>query len=163
MAIDVRPAVPDDARGIALVHVRGWQEAYAHLVPAESLARLSVPQRELRWREILAGDRTQSWVATDDGAVVGFADAGISNEDDTRGRLILWSIYILASHYGTGIGQRLLDAVLDDRPAVLWVADDNPRARAFYERNGFRVDGVTKVGPLAGTDVLETRMARSLC
>ena len=160
MTIDIRSATVDDARGIAEVHVGGWQEAYAHLVPAESLARLSVDQRELRWREILAGDRTNTWVATDGGVVVGFADAGPATEDDIKGRLMLWSIYVLASHYGTGAGQRLLDAALGAEPAVLWVADDNPRARAFYARNGFRPDGVTKTGPLAGTDILEVRLTR---
>jgi GNAT superfamily N-acetyltransferase len=70
------------------------------------------------------------------------------------------SIYVVASHYGSGAGQRLLDAALGDLPAFLWVADDNPRARAFYARNGFVPDGTTKVGPVAGTPVLEVRLVR---
>lgn len=50
-------------------------------------------------------------------------------------------INILASHYGMGVGQALLDAAIGDRPASLWVAEDNPRAQAFYRRNGFALDG----------------------
>jgi hypothetical protein len=50
--------------------------------------------------------------------------------------------------------------VLGDSPASLWIANDNPRARAFYERNRFEPDGVTKLGPLAGTQVLEARLVR---
>ena len=160
MTLDVRRAVPADAGGIAEVHVQGWREAYAHLVPADNLARLSVEQRELRWKEIIQLPDADIWVATEQGAVVGFAGAGPNREPDPPRNVELQSLYVLASHYGTGTGQRLLDAVLGDAPASLWVADDNPRARAFYARNGFVPDGTTKMGPLAGTDILEARLVR---
>jgi GNAT superfamily N-acetyltransferase len=160
MTIEVRPAVLADAQGIAEVHVQGWREAYAHLVPAENLARLSVDQRELRWNEILLLPEAVIWVATDDERVVGFAWSGRSQESNAPRDLELQAIYLLANHHGTGAGQRLLHAVLGDVPATLWVAEDNPRARAFYARNGFQPDGTTKVGPLAGTDILEIRLVR---
>ena len=59
--------------------------------------------------------------------------------------LELWGIYLLAEYHGSGIGQALLDAAVGDRPASLWVAEDNPRARAFYSRNGFEPDGGRRV------------------
>ena len=40
----VRDAELRDARGIAEVHVRSWQAAYAGIIPDEELARLSVDQ-----------------------------------------------------------------------------------------------------------------------
>jgi GNAT superfamily N-acetyltransferase len=160
MTIDVRPAVLTDARGIAEVHVSAWREAYAHLVPAEALARLSVDQRELRWRELLANAGVTIWAAVDDGDVVGFARSAPSREADGPRDLELPEIYVLASHYGTGAGQKLIDVALEGRPAYLWVADDNPRARAFYARNRFQPDGATKTGPLAGTAILEARLVR---
>ena len=160
MTIEVRRAVQADARAIAEVHVRGWQEAYAHLAPAENLARLSVAQRELRWSEIVQLEDASIWVALDDGRVIGFAGSSPSRDDDAPRGLELQSIYVLASHHGTGAGQALLEAALGDAPAFLWVADDNPRARAFYARNGLFPDGVTKVGPVAGTEILEARLVR---
>jgi GNAT superfamily N-acetyltransferase len=159
MTIDVRPAVAADARGIAEVHVQGWREAYPHLVPAEALARLSVEQRELRWREILEQPES-TWVAVDDGRVIGFAGSGPGQHAENPRPVELHSIYILASHYGTGAGQRLLDAAIGDAPAFLWVASDNPRARAFYERNGFVADGAVDEHSLAGTPVQASRMVR---
>jgi ribosomal protein S18 acetylase RimI-like enzyme len=160
MTVVVRRAELSDARGIAEVHVQAWREAYAHLVPAESLARLSVDQRELRWRELVVTPGISLWVATEGNRVVGFARSSPARDADAPRDRELPEIYVLASHYGTGAGQRLLDAALGDQPAFLWVADDNPRARAFYVRNGFYPDGTTKVGPLAGTDILETRLVR---
>jgi GNAT superfamily N-acetyltransferase len=160
VTVDVRPAVLADARGIAEVHVLSWQETYAHLVPRETLAGLSVEQRELRWAQILARPGLAIAVATEDGTIVGFATANTEGEPSQPRDRELESIYLLAGRHGSGLGQRLLDAVLGDAPAFLWVADDNPRARAFYARNGFVPDGTTKVGPVAGTPVLEVRMVR---
>jgi ribosomal protein S18 acetylase RimI-like enzyme len=160
MTIEVRPAELRDAPGIAGVHVRGWQETYAHLVPAEDLDRMRVEQRELRWREILTGDDSETWVAADGDVVVGFAGTSPGRDDDSPRPLELQSIYVLASHHGTGAGQRLLDAALGDRPAFLWVARDNPRANAFYARNGFGPDGATDTHSLLGTPVEAIRLVR---
>ncbi len=41
----------------------------------------------------------------------------------------------------TGAGQLLLDAAIGAGDAYLWMMDDNPRAEAFYLRNGFVRDG----------------------
>ncbi|MDO5635604.1 MAG: GNAT family N-acetyltransferase [Micrococcus sp.] len=52
------------------------------------------------------------------------------------------TIYVMPSMRGSGLGQRLLDALLPDRrSAYLWVMTANPGAIRFYERNGFVADG----------------------
>jgi ribosomal protein S18 acetylase RimI-like enzyme len=71
----------------------------------------------------------------------------------------LYALYVLSTCYGHGVGQALLDQVLGERPAQLWVARDNARARRFYERNGFTADGTEQVDPdLDG--LVEIRMVR---
>ena len=44
--VTIRPAAEGDAAGIARVHVRSWQEAYAGIVPEAYLASLDVDQRD---------------------------------------------------------------------------------------------------------------------
>jgi hypothetical protein len=44
----------------------------------------------------------------------------------------------------------------------LWVLRDNARARRFYERSGFRADGVEEPYEVAGVAVPEVRYAREL-
>jgi RimJ/RimL family protein N-acetyltransferase len=46
--------------------------------------------------------------------------------------------------------------------AVLWVLDDNPRARRFYEKHGWSPDGATKTGRHLGVDTAEVRYRISL-
>ena len=71
----------------------------------------------------------------------------------------LYVLYVHAADHGTGAGPALLRAVLDQaEPAALWVADPNPRAQAFYRRNGFVADGTTQVQD----GVREIRMLREV-
>jgi len=78
------------------------------------------------------------WLATDDDWVVGV----LSREGEWVKQL-----YVAPGRTGLGIGQRLLDAFLDEArsasiPVVrLWTFQRNAGARRFYERNRFAAIG----------------------
>lgn len=158
--LTVRAAALDDAAGIARVHLQAWRESYAHLLPAGTLAGLQQGPREERWRAIIAAATSDTWVACEGKDIIGWASAGAGRDDDGPRPWELKGIYVLASHYGSGAGQMLLDAAVGDAGAYLWIAEDNPRAFAFYRRNGFVPDGATAVHELAGTPVRILRMVR---
>ena len=149
-----------DAAGIARVHLQAWRESYAHLLPASSLAELQHGPREAKWRGIITAATSDIWVACAGEDIVGWASAGAGRDDGGPRPRELEGIYVLASHYGSGAGQLLLDAAVGDAGAYLWIAEDNPRAFAFYRRNGFAADGATAVHELAGTPVRILRMVR---
>lgn len=44
--MNVRPAVPGDARAVADVHVRAWRAAYRGLLTDASLDELSVDEKQ---------------------------------------------------------------------------------------------------------------------
>ncbi|MET3949318.1 GNAT family N-acetyltransferase [Arthrobacter sp. UYEF36] len=156
----VRAAVLDDAAGIARVHLQAWRESYAHLLPASSLAGLQQGPREARWRGIITAATSDIWVACAGKEIVGWASAGAGRDDNGPRRRELEGIYVLASQYGSGAGQLLLDAAVGDAGAYLWIAEENPRAFAFYRRNRFVPDGATAVHELAGIPVRILRMVR---
>lgn len=146
---EVRPARPEDAEGMAHVHVQSWGETYRGIMPDEVLDHPeALSRRERMWTAILTDERYAAntvAVAEDDGRIVGIAMSGPSREEGADGWRELHVLYLLAAHHGTGIGRRLLQAVLPEKaPAMLWVADPNPRAQAFYRAAGFAPDGVTK-------------------
>ncbi len=168
MAVEIREPTPEDAEAIGRMHHASWVEAYGDLLPADFWASFAPESRVALWRRLLEDPRPErrTAVALVDGEVVGVALAGAATagEDNAyppvRERQ-LDILYVLAAHQGTGIAQRLLEAVLPPgTPAQLWVFERNPRARRFYERNGFVPDGTRHVfGPELG-DQPEVRLIR---
>lgn len=84
-----------------------------------------------------------------------------------QARAELYAIYVTPRQWSTGAGRALIDAVLERAAAggyaciSLWVLQDNPRARRFYERAGFRETGDSQsLDDLGG--VVEVRYERSL-
>jgi ribosomal protein S18 acetylase RimI-like enzyme len=157
--IVVRAATPADAADMARVHVRAWQQTYRGQMTDEVLdAPDFVERRERFWTRVLTDAELglQAAVAEHEGEIVGIALAGPAQGEATPHDWQLYNLYVLAEHHGSGAGQRLIDAVLEDRASVLWVADPNPRAQAFYRRNGFRPDGATQ-----GDAPREIRMVRA--
>jgi GNAT superfamily N-acetyltransferase len=156
----IRPGTADDAEGVARVQVASWQAAYAHALPRDQLAALSVEERAEQWR------RSPPIVADLDGEVVGFCSVGAARDEDADGEL--FAIYVLPDHWGAGVGRRLIEAGEDQlrrlghREAVLWVMDDNPRARRFYELAGWSADGQARDIEMFGFDIPEVRYAKSL-
>ncbi|MGY4642443.1 N-acetyltransferase family protein [Cellulomonas sp. URHB0016] len=146
----VRRADLEDVPALARVHVASWRETYRGVMRDEVLDDPElVESRERFWTVVISGegshDRTIV-LAEADGDVVGMALAGPPSEDDATWTRQLYVLYTLRAVHGSGAGAALLAAVLDpDAPAALWVADPNPRAQAFYRRQGFVPDGTSKV------------------
>lgn len=166
MARAVRLPRFDDAEAIARVHVDGWRQTYAGQLPDTAFGAEAVERRRRMWASILSAPdhpTRRVAVATADDVIVGIALADRPQEagDVSTGVVQqLYVLYLLRAHHGSGLGQRILDAVIDDGPALLWVAKDNPRAQAFYRRNGFTPDGTVIVDQDVPTFV-ECRMVRS--
>jgi GNAT superfamily N-acetyltransferase len=144
----VRPALADDAEALARLHLACWQDAYADLVDPERLAPYlrDVDGAVQRWHQILAGPARVRVAALDE-TLVGFATVRPATP---AAAAHLGAIYTRRSHWGTGLGQRLLDEALGDEPATLRVFRDNVRARRFYDRNGFVPDGTEAEEPYFG-------------
>lgn len=160
----VRPAVPDDAEGIAKVHVKSWQEAYVGLLPQATLDRQSVPARLRWWSGQLQEARDNRWtfVAIDPVfGVVGFA-GGIRAPRVMFGPAYkIPVLYVLQSHLRRGLGRKLMHALgnamaqCGPGDVALWSLASNKPARAFYEAVGGRLFAVLTErdhggAPLAG-------------
>lgn len=85
------------------------------------------------------------WVAEADDHIIGFSMAAHPQDEDDVRDVQLFMLYVLKEFHGTGAGQELLDASLGNQPSQLWMAKDNPRARRFYEKNGFEPDGAERI------------------
>jgi ribosomal protein S18 acetylase RimI-like enzyme len=158
--MDVRRVRLEEARAIAQVHAETWREAYEHVFGAGRLASVSIDARLAQWERILAAGQSDVFVAVADG-IVGFVSTGDSRDADAEAEL--FAIYVLPGAWGTGAGSALMRAGIEamrlraSGDAVLWVLDDNPRARRFYEREGWALDGERKEDEYLGLRVAEVR------
>lgn len=166
--VTVRIPDEDDAPALAGVNVRGWQAAYRDVMPQAFLQGLSVEQRSAGWRRWIASPETWTQVAVDDdGTLLGYVAFSAARDADAAGAAEIVAIYVDPPHWRRGVGAQLMAAaarVIADAGfarTVLWVLQDNPRARAFYERRGFRhdPDGVRSIS-IGGVELPELRYRR---
>ena len=164
--MEIRLATATDADGIARVQERTWQAAYRHVFPVPELDRGGFIQPQ-RWRDRIARPPSgwTTFVAEHDGAVTGFASVGPSR--DERGIGELYAIYVQPEEWSTGTGRALIERAEEQlrssyREATLWVLEDNPRARAFYERAGWSPDGERKSEERWGVRAPEVRYRKQL-
>jgi len=159
----IRTATLDDAPALGALHMACWREAYASHLSAEFLARNTPQSSAERWADTITRlereGRALPLIAEHEGALVGFAMSGDPRGENAPRETELYALYTRASTHGSGLGQRLFTEAIAGRPAFLWVLERNPRATAFYERNGFRFDGAAEKMPEFENQV-EHRMVR---
>jgi len=142
MTISIRLARPEDAPGIAKVHVDSWRTTYKGLIADDFLASLSYERRTQVWAENLADPQGTSFMyvaQTDTDEIVGFVSAGPEREGNPNYRGETYAIYLLQRVQGQGIGRRLMETAMEElckrgfTSMLLWVLKDNLTARKFYE------------------------------
>jgi ribosomal protein S18 acetylase RimI-like enzyme len=161
--MNIRTANLEDAFEIARIHVRSWQAAYADILAAEFLSRLSIADRTQRWRDILQKNASQTLVAHRNDDVVGFVSFGHwRTEGAEKSQGEIWALYAAPEVWGQGVGKALLMQALSGLRALgrndvlLWVLSKNHRGINFYRAFGFiSVPGSEKVLDMGGLEVEE--------
>jgi ribosomal protein S18 acetylase RimI-like enzyme len=165
--VTIRTATALDADEIARVQVESWRVAYEGIVPDEHLKGLDWREWAITRREQLeraAEDGVRVLVALDDGVLVGYVATGPerdSSPSSPPSGQEIYALYLAPEVWGQGIGHDLLSRAVSEVPVevpvTLWVLADNLRARAFYERQGFRTDGATTTIQRGGRELAEVR------
>ncbi len=138
----VRRVGPDDwvaLRGIRLEALADTPEAYG-----STLADVGTWADE-RWR--VMASRGANFLAELDGRVVGMVAGGVNSE--RPGTRWMYAMYVTPEARGTGVADDLVETVSqwarDEGVTQLYLSVTSTvvRARAFYERMGFRLTGTT--------------------
>ena len=159
MTIEIRPAVPEDADGIARTFLES-AEYHAELDPERysipAVEKISARYREGRQHPSHADREVTTLVAELSGEIVGFIDARLEQSEDAMHREMIYchiaEIAVHSGHRNQDIGGRLLRAAEDwgrrlgAEFASLEYHASNTRASLFYqERMGYGVASITAI------------------
>lgn len=157
-AVEIRPAIPEDADGIARTFLES-AEYHAELDPdrysTPTVDTISARYRENLQRSAHRGGEV-TLLAELKGEIVGFTDVRLEESPDLMHREMVYchivEIAISSGHRRQGIGGRLLQAAEDwgRRRGAAFASLDyhaaNTRASLFYqERMGYRVASITAI------------------
>ncbi|MEU6295233.1 GNAT family N-acetyltransferase [Streptomyces erythrochromogenes] len=171
--VRVREMEEADIEAVSAVRVRGWQAAYAGVVPQGYLDAMTVEDDADRRRQWFRSPDRESadLVAVAEHGPVGWVCFGPARGEvsGAAGRVgEVYALYVAPDLIGTGIGRGLLGeahAALKGRgfeASALWVLQDNLRARRFYERAGYLADGATQDDVYDDVTLREFRYRRGL-
>jgi GNAT superfamily N-acetyltransferase len=166
----IRPASRQDPRSIIDIHVSASRGA-SLLAPPGAMAGAPAPERqEDFWRDAVDYAEPQLLVACEGDAAVGVVGFDRCRDPGTPPTLgELWTLQVLPSHWGQGVGLALWDAARDGlleegcTEVSVWSELGADRAMRFLELAGFkRVMASARTATFQGVRVEQIRLKRKL-
>ena len=153
MKIIIRKALPEDASDYANCHISCWLSAYKGIVSDEFLSSMpcEMESRRERYKQAFINPgNCEYYCVKHEGKMIGLLFFGRSSDEDKplAGEVI--AIYLLEAFWSKGYGRIMMDYAVEKlkqsgyNEIVLWTFEQNARARRFYEKYGFSLDGKTK-------------------
>jgi len=152
MGINICEALPEEAHEYASCHIACWSSAYKGIVPDDYLENMrnETEQRAEKYKENF-NELTESsyYCAKFENRIIGILFFGKSRDDDKPCAGEVFAIYLLEDFWNKGYGWQMMDYAVNMlksryREIIVWVFEENRRARRFYEKYGFSADGAKK-------------------
>lgn len=150
----IREATVRDVESIARIEVLSCRYAYRNIVSDECLYQdLSVEGRIPVHEKWIAEKRFGVYVYedADTGILKGMMGVGWCEDEDKEGAYELHFLYVDPDFVRMGIGTEMLKFFEQKGKEkgctefVVWVLEENEKARRFYEKHHYRLDGKEKI------------------
>ena len=156
MNYNIRRVQSGDEQTLAYIQTESWKAAFRDILAEDILEKHTDLGRAAEmYGRLLAEGKGNGYILEIDGKAhcIAYWDRARDSEMAYAAEIIC--IHSLQGNWRKGFGSRMMDRLLGDISAagyskvVLWVFEENRRAREFYEAMGF---GVTdKLKPALGT------------
>lgn len=153
----IRYISDDDLSEISNVYEESWKYAYKNIIPQSYLD--SIPKGN--WVDNINVNGRKNIVITENNIIIGTLSFCKSRwkEYSNYGEIV--AIYFLPEYMGRGYGKYLLERGIQELKSMgfenilLWVLEENIRAREFYEKFGFTYSGLHMKDNIGGKQVTE--------
>ncbi|EGC30049.1 hypothetical protein DICPUDRAFT_83985 [Dictyostelium purpureum] len=134
--------IEKDLKEMSKLYVDSWRVSY-WFVPKEHLDKMTYEESEEKWTEFVKGKDSFIYLCVGNGVVCGMAAVRRDPEENT---FELYTLHILHSHKGKGIGKKLMKTVaqhfIDNQSTLnckclyLWAVPINTPAVSLYTKLG---------------------------
>ena len=140
-----------DEETLAYIQIESWKSAFKEILSADILEKCTQMEKiTSMYRRLLEQNIGNGYLLKVDGKPHCIAWWDKTREKDMPGYAELICIHSLENQWRKGYGSKLMKVVLNDiikagySKVMLWVFEDNYRARCFYEKHGFITKGKIK-------------------
>ena len=151
MGYRIERVKPGDEETLAYIQTESWKAGFKDILSDDALKRSTgMDKATAMYRRLLEEKIGNGYLLTVDGAPHAIAWWDATREQDMPGYAEIICIHSLQEKWRQGYGSRLMEAVLQDikkagfEKVMLWVFEENTRARRFYEAHGFTTGGIRK-------------------
>jgi len=150
--MEIVHAAPTQATELRDLHLTTWELTYRDRASEAWYRERLATHADRDWGEIVRSQAARGGgvlTVRSDQRIVGLCQYGSTEDHDHDPEQVgqIQRLYVHPARQRTGIGRALLSASVDAlrqggaRTATLWVLETDQRARAFYERLGWKPDG----------------------
>ena len=150
--MEIRNAEKGDEEILAWLQTESWKAAFSGILPENELEKATclIKVKEM-YRNILEQGSVKIKVGFVEG--IPHCIAGWRQNYNQKGTQTaeLICIHSTQAHWGQGFGSQMIKEILQNMKGegyaevMLWVFEENSRARRFYERHGFHQNQARKV------------------
>lgn len=151
MKIEIRKARKGDENTLAYIQTQSWKAGFADILDEEILSQCTDMEKiTAMYTSLLDTDRANGYILSVEHTPHCMAWWAQARGTEFAGKAELICIHSLPDNWHKGYGRRMMDCILKDiqkegyTQVVLWVFQDNTRARCFYESQGFVQTSVSK-------------------
>lgn len=136
---------------LAFIQTESWKEGFKDILSADTLQRYTQMDKATEmYRHLLEHNIGNGYLLKIEANPHCIAWWAATRENDMPNYAELICIHSLQNQWRKGYGRKMMETVLYDikkagySKVMLWVFEDNTRARRFYESLGFTANGKVK-------------------
>ena len=134
----------DNLTEIGKIYEKSWKSTYNGILPNNYLNSLT----EAQWTAKITECGSNSLIMLNNGKYIGTVSFGTSRINQFNGWAEIFTFYLLPEFTGQGLGKKLMNHVAEELKSLgfsqifLFVLENNHTAIRFYEKYGFKSNGV---------------------
>ena len=149
--INIRKVEISDVNTLAYIQTESWKSAFNTILSKEDLDKYTDINKAIELYDILLNENiANGFILMIDEKPHCIAYWDKARDEKIEGYAELICIHSLCNNWSRGYGKKMMDFILKDiknsgfNKVMLWVFEENIRARKFYEKNGFTLTDKTQ-------------------